>query len=390
MKKAVSLFLTLMIGLSCTACGQAPTPDSQSSSPSTSDSVNTDSLSSPSSNEATKKPELTPNPTPEMQEMKVQDFEALLDTQSLRVVSTKYLVQDENYKSLYPDMLQAVLQNDTEFDIKNVVVAFVAWDENNIPVKIKGSIDFSDGAYVKLVNYSDINLVPGTTYGDNSGYEVDEACRIATFKAIVVSFEAFTGETWENPYFDEWCKLFEGVKYTEDLSVDVNIEEDHLPTGSGTNADSNTNSLNESEILSEIEAQELRVISTKYLVQDENYKSLYPDMLQAVLQNDTEFDIKNVVVAFVAWDENNLPVKIKGSIDFSDGAYVKLVNYNDINLVPGTTYGNNSGYEVDEVCGITTFKAIVVSFEAFTGETWENPYFDEWCKLYEGVKLTSE
>lgn len=113
MKKAVSLFLTLLIGLSCTACGQASTSDSQSSSPSPSDS-----LSSPSSNEATKKPELTPNPTPEMQEMKVQDFEALLDTQSLRVVSTKYLVQDENYKSLYPDMLQAVLQNDTEFDIK--------------------------------------------------------------------------------------------------------------------------------------------------------------------------------------------------------------------------------------------------------------------------------
>lgn len=118
MKKAVSLFLTLLIGLSCTACGQASTSDSQSSSPSPSSSANTDSLSSPSSNEATKKPELTPNPTPEMQEMKVQDFEALLDTQSLRVVSTKYLVQDENYKSLYPDMLQAVLQNDTEFDIK--------------------------------------------------------------------------------------------------------------------------------------------------------------------------------------------------------------------------------------------------------------------------------
>lgn len=59
MKKAVSLFLTLMIGLSCTACGQAPTSDSQSSSPSPSSSANTDSQSSPSSHEETQKPEPT-------------------------------------------------------------------------------------------------------------------------------------------------------------------------------------------------------------------------------------------------------------------------------------------------------------------------------------------
>lgn len=145
--------------------------------------------------------------------------------------------------------------------------------------------------------------------------------------------------------------------------------------------------MTEDKLLSQIDAQELKVIKTKYVVQDEEYKSLYPDMLQAVIQNDTSYDIKNALVAFVAWDSNNLPVKIKGSIDFSDGSYIKKVNYGDINLVPGEKFGESSGSAVDENCNIETFKAIVVSYETFDGTTWENPLYEDWCEFYEGVKL---
>lgn len=330
----------------------------------------------------------TPEPTTasETRTLSVDEFENLLSQMPVHVISTKYTVQDEQYKSLYPDILQAVLQNDTSYDIKNAVVAFVAWDKNNLPVKIKGTIDFSDGAYIKQVNYSDINLVPGSTYGETSGYQIDETCGIQTFKAVVVSFETFDSDIWENPYYDEWCKLYEGVKYTDDLKIDVAIEDAGFePTAQ--NADQGDSNIMEDELVAEIESQEFRVISTKYVVQDTKYKSLYPDMLQAVLQNDTSYDIKNAVVAFVAWDKNNLPVKIKGSIDFSDGSYIKLVNYNDINMIPGATYGESSGYEVDDACGIQTFKAVVVSYETFDGVTWQNPLYDDWCKLYEGVKL---
>lgn len=150
-----------------------------------------------------------------IQSMNIQEFDDLLSTQRVRVTSTNYVVQDEKYKSLYPDMLQAVIQNDTQYDIKNAVVAFVAWDANNLPVKIKGSVDFSDGSYIKLVNYNDINLIPGDSFGSDSGFSVDEECGIKTFKAIVVSYEAFTGETWENPLYDEWCKFYEGVKLVD-------------------------------------------------------------------------------------------------------------------------------------------------------------------------------
>lgn len=324
---------------------------------------------------------------PEKTNVTVADFEELLCKMPVYVKSTKYVVQDERYKSLYPDMLQAVLQNNTTADIKNAVVAFVAWDKNNLPVKIKGSSDFSDGSYIKRVNYSDINLIPDSTFGEANGFSVDADCGIEQFKAIVVSFETFEGDTWENPYFDEWCTLYEGVKYSNDLVVDVTIENTVLETTHTDENDESSIETDERKLLAQIEEQEFRVISTKYVVQDEKYKSLYPDMLQAVLRNDTLYDIKNASVAFVAWDKNNLPVKIKGSTDFSDGSYIKLVNYSDINLIPGATYGESSGFSVDENCAIATFKAIVVTYESFNGDTWENPLYDEWCTLYEGVKL---
>lgn len=317
---------------------------------------------------------------------------AALAAQELKIVDSSYVVQDSEHKTLYPDILQVILQNDTSHDIKNAVIGFVAWDKNNLPVKIKGSIDFSDGAYIYTVNYNDINLVPGSQFGNGYGFQVDEECGITSFKGIVISYEAFDGTTWENPYYDEWRGMFEGVKYTPDLTVEGVIEEATVPQ---LPADPPTTTTNASVIDSEeskaqlqaaIDAQEVRVTGTKYVVQDAQHKTLYPDMLQAVIQNDSQYDIKNAVVAFVAWDKNNLPVKIKGAIDFSDGAYISHVNYNDINLVPGASYGSNSGYEIDEDCGIDSFKAIVVSYETFDGTTWENPLYFKWSLTYEGKK----
>ena len=217
-KITILLFVTLFC-LSVSACGassNANIPANATTNSQSEMSTEDTSLAEPEEEktEEEKTEEIEPEAVIKTQTMGINEFEALVSAQKLRVIETNYKVQDERYKSLYPDMLQAVIQNDTPYDIKNAVVAFVAWDENNLPIKIKGSIDFSEGSYITRVNYSDINLVPGADLGRNSGYEIDEDLNIATFKAIVVSYEAFTGETWENPYFDEWCKLYEGVKLT--------------------------------------------------------------------------------------------------------------------------------------------------------------------------------
>lgn len=157
-------------------------------------------------------PSMKEKPKAEIKTMTVEEFDNLVAELPLSVVSTKYLVQDQNYKSLYPDMLQAVIKNNTDKDIRNTVVAFVAWDENNLPVKIVGDIDFTDPPYVRLVNYDDINLVPGATYGEDSGFSIDHTIGIKEFKAIVVSYETFEGDTWENPYYDQFLELYENKR----------------------------------------------------------------------------------------------------------------------------------------------------------------------------------
>ncbi len=381
MKKFAICILSLFFAIMLCACG-GQTSGGVGQPPST--PAQTSAIS-----QAPDEPQPSQQPSQSVASEKQQDmteaeFLKLLTQLPLTVDSTKYVIQDEQYKALYPDMLQAILYNHTDADIKNAIVAFVAWDANGLPVKIKGSIDFTDGAYIKQVNYSDINLIPGATFGETSGFEVDENCRIDFFQAVVVSFETFGGDSWSNPYYSAWCELYEGVKHTSDLSVTVTLKDASF---SGTSDSPASGGVNEAELLATLDAQDVRVISTKYVVQDAQYKALYPDMLQAVIVNNTDVDIKNAVVAFAAWDANGLPVKIKGSVDFTNGAYIKQVNYSDINLIPGATFGENSGFEVDEACGIATFRAVVVSYEDFEGTTWENPYYQDWCKLYEGVKL---
>lgn len=346
--------------------------------------------STPSSSKADVEKE---TPKIEEVEMNMTDFDALLKKLPVGVVSTKYVVQDEKLKSLYPDMLQAEIINNTEFDIKDAVVAIVAWDENNLPVKIKGNIDFNEGSYIKEINYDDINLVAKATFGEGFGYGIGETIKITSFKAIPVSFVTFEGETWSNPYYDEWKKMYEGNKFSDSLSVKVVLEESKHTLSKtesapkSTSDNNGTSDISEADLKAQLDGQALKVVETKYTVQNEQYKNLYPDLLQAMIKNETQKDIKNAVVAFVAWDENKLPIKIKGNLDLSDSSYIKRVDYNDINLVPGKTFGNDVGYELDPNNNIKSFKAIVVSYEAFDGEKWENPLFKDWKKLYEGQKI---
>lgn len=303
------LCLATSLLLACSSGSDAQSNETTSTSKEVSGSVDLESENEEKEIETTKA---------EGVEMSLVDFEALLTKLSLEVVSTKYVVQDDEYKSLYPDLLETVLLNNTDQDIKDAVVAIVAWDENNLPVKIKGNVDFADGTYIKEVNYSDINLVGDSTFGEGYGFAVEESVKISTFKAIPVSFITFDGDSWTNPYYDEWKVLFEGKKFAEDMNVEVIIDESQHVLKKSNSESQNTinNDVLETELLGQLDEQELKVIETKYTIQDNEYKSLYPDLLQAVIKNDTGLDIKNAIVAFVAWDENQLPVKIKGSMDF--------------------------------------------------------------------------
>ncbi len=381
MKRYAIMLLTLMVIFLTSCSSQKPETPPANTAPVTTPTNSNPPVSTPTPESSNK---------PEAKTMTISEFDEFLATQPLPVIDTQYSVQDEKFKSLYPDFLQAIIQNNTESDIKDVVFAYVAWDENNLPIKIKSNIDLSDGAYIKKCLFSDINLVPGQTFGSDTGMGLDEGMKIKSFKAIVANYETFDGITWDNPYFEAFCQLYEGKKFSDDLKVDVVIKgaEPKAANTATPPQKSTASAVDGANLEEEAAKQPLAVTQTKYVIQDEKYKSLYPDMLQAILINNSQDDIKDAVVAFAAWDENNLPIKLKGNIDFSDGAYIKEVNFEGINLVPGKQFGSNNGFSVDENLKIKNFKAIVVSYKTFDDKSWENPLYKDFRSLYEGKKLS--
>lgn len=326
-------------------------------------------------------------PQKEIKQLTIAEFDEMMAGLPISIVKTEYKVQDEQYKSLYPDMLSTLIQNNTESDIKDAVIGLVAWDSNNLPVKIVGQFDFTGGEYFVKVNYSDINMASKSTYGETSGYSLQENCKVASFKPVILSFTTFDGDTWENPYVDSFRKAFEGKKYSDDIVIELEMKDSEFKKAESS-GDSFVENASTGELDAALASQPVFVSSTKYVVQNEQYKALYPDMLQAILQNNSEEDIRDAVIAFVAWDSNGLPVKIKGSMSFTEPSYVALVSFDNINMVPGGSYGDTSGYSVDENCGIASFKAIVVSYTNFEDKKWENPNYKEFCDLYEGKRLT--
>ncbi len=146
--------------------------------------------------------------TPKKEEtMTAAKLNRLLAEQPVAVINTNYIVQDANYKAIYPDLLSATILNQSGVDIKNATIAFAAWDANNYPIKLKSRITES---YVMQCVFSDVNLVNGGTYGENSGMQLSAlmTASVATFKAVVVSYDDFNGNTWKNPYYQDWLNLY--------------------------------------------------------------------------------------------------------------------------------------------------------------------------------------
>lgn len=150
---------------------------------------------------------------PANEDLTAKELEAKLKKQPMFVVSTDYMVQSDEYKALYPDMLNAIFKNTSGKEIKNVKIAYAAWDKNNLPVKIVGQFDFDGGNYIAQVNYDDVNMLDGATYGNDSGFSLSENCKnVKTVKAIVSEYTDFDGNTWQNPYYKNWVSVYENQK----------------------------------------------------------------------------------------------------------------------------------------------------------------------------------
>ncbi|MFC6118320.1 DUF5780 domain-containing protein [Macrococcoides bohemicum] len=135
-----------------------------------------------------------------------------------------------------------------------------------------------------------------------------------------------------------------------------------------------------------IKKQDLYAVDAKYVVLHDEFKSLYPDNLQATIKNNTDKDIKDVQYGFVAWDKNGLPIKIKGDIDFGK-SYFRGVTADAANIKGYGRFGEEKGYRIDSSIGVHSFKPFVVSYIDFEGKKWTNPLHKDFLKMYEGKRL---
>ncbi len=139
-----------------------------------------------------------------------------------------------------------------------------------------------------------------------------------------------------------------------------------------------------SELKEQIQAQDCHVKKTKYVVQSKDYKALYEDLIIGYVKNNTGETIKDLEVAYAAWDEDGLPV----ILDHDE--YVLEVDLNGVNLKDGETLKDQGlavDYQLAEEGTIKKCKSIVVSYEDFSGNKWENPLYENWKELYEGKEL---
>lgn len=214
-------------------------------------------------------------------------------------------------------------------------------------------------------------------------------------EAVADSKEETTSEetSEEKSEEDKESTEEESEKVEESKRQDKSVEDEEPEEETETSAAKNKQTTSPGDMTAEkleeeLMNQELVVEDEEYIIQDSEYKNLYPDMLSAIIRNNSNVYIKNMTYGFVAWDKNGLPVRLKGDIDFSDGSYFHGGTGEAINVAPGEVHGRDYGFGIDsDIDNIHTLKAIAVSYEGFNGESWENPYLNDFLDIYEGKRL---
>ncbi len=129
--------------------------------------------------------------------------------------------------------------------------------------------------------------------------------------------------------------------------------------------------------------QKIKVVSTRIFVQHDQWKSLYPDMFQVIINNKSGKTIKSFKVSMLGWDNNGYPLKIQAGL-FGSLMYEYQGYADNVNVLNNEEFGADSGWDLEEKHGIVKTRAVVVEAEFYDGSTWVNPYYKYFLEMYEG------
>lgn len=148
-------------------------------------------------------------------DLTAHELDVLFGLEEVCITEEIYLIQSETDKVNYPDMLQVMVANRSDEDIRDLEILVLAWDKNHLPLKLKSSSGLVSDDYPLILRYEDVNLAAGDMFGEDRGFSLDISMNVENFVAIPLTYETFSGESWENPYLDSFLKLYYDVKFSD-------------------------------------------------------------------------------------------------------------------------------------------------------------------------------
>ena len=139
---------------------------------------------------------------------KIEMNEKINDGEQDLHISVYYNSMDTSFYS-DTDEISGSIRNNTSLDIKDVTIAFLAWDSNGLPLKIS-ELNSGYESYVLEKTFEGINIAADDYYRDLE-VSMEYNSKVRAITAIYISYTDFYGNTYENPLYKEFLEEYEGM-----------------------------------------------------------------------------------------------------------------------------------------------------------------------------------
>lgn len=313
------------------------------------------------------------------------DFRADLEDEDVLAVNAGVVLNADGDK-----MLCADVKNNSAEDITDFVLSYAVWNKMGRPITIRTQNNSINAEPVFESTETAIEVKANSTWEADAGLKLaDNLEEIAYVEVIVVSYTK-GGVKVTNPLYDAWKETYID-RYLADWQMELMGEDGLQSSDDGDNVIGTTVSKEQALATLKDNLSKEKVVAINEAVHKEMDDGNI--MLSVDLKNNSDKQIKELVVAFAAWDIDGNPIKLKSASGTSEDAYVKRINMGDVTVAAGQTWMADSGDDVmgykvaPELSNIAYVKAAVISSTMEDGGSWSNPYYDQWKTTYENVKL---